>query len=233
MYLEKYGHSPTRCPPGHKVRCGRKATCGTAHRSLWVPAACRGDAPEEDEGFPPAGSSSCSRKDRNSLSPQNAFLVLIMSVPRGNARPFHRLLVGLVCGSGSHGAVEPIPSHHCGVFHVLYAGAGQRSPSFVLPVDLLQRGENGHPCRCWPQAGVAAEGPAGEPGSGQGVRVPAGLPGERTLRLVACPKRLPAGLFHRSSSLLHQVHLLYLPGPSPSPLSLRNINNCCEKFCCK
>ena len=64
-----------------------------------------------DDRFPAANSSSCSLKDRNSLSPESIFLVLMMFVSYGKAQLFRRLLLVVVRGGGSHSAVEPIPSH--------------------------------------------------------------------------------------------------------------------------
>lgn len=130
--------------------------------------------------FPPADSSSCSIKDRNSLSPQKIFLVLIMFVSYGKAQLFHRLLLVVVSGGGScrahslppllnflfalHWCLEitvqrnTLPPLYCSFIYCRGRGGGKK------PLPFLATGRS-YPEKCWP----------GQPSWRQSVWVPAVL----------------------------------------------------------
>lgn len=76
---------------------------------------------EIGDRFPPASRSSCSRNDRNSLSPANIFLVVIMFVSCGKAPALPQAATGDGPWRWLPWCREPVPSHRFSVFYLLFA----------------------------------------------------------------------------------------------------------------
>lgn len=141
--------------------------------------------------FPPADSSSCSLKDRNSLSLQNIFLVLIVFVSYGKAQLFHRLLLVVVSGGSSRRAHSLPPLlNFLFALHWCLEITVQRNalpPLYCSFIYCRGGGAEKSLCHFWPQAGVTQRS-AGEdsPVGGKACGSPRCCPASRKVRFVAC-----------------------------------------------